>query len=324
MASSSFDTSNQGNTPLISLVVPFFNEADVLERLLEKLEEIIHFNSGYRWELLMIDDGSSDNSLEQLEKVRPSFSAELRLIRLSRNFGHQLALMAGLDKATGDAVIFLDADLQDPPELITQFLQKWREGYDVVYGVRNRREGGVLKKFCYWIFYRLFQRLAEVQIPLDAGDFGLISRHAVDVIKTMREQDVFLRGMRSWVGHRQIGIPYDRPNRHAGTTKYTIEHLLKLASSAFFGYSSVPLRFATLLGLSSVLLSLIYASYSLYGKFVIGQNPPGWTSLVMVVLGLGGSQLVSIGILGEYVGRTYRQSLNRPLYVVAEDRLMPK
>jgi glycosyltransferase involved in cell wall biosynthesis len=324
MALSSPDISVKGGVPLISIVVPFYNESEMIDRLLEKLEEIIRFNSGYRWELILVDDGSTDDSVERLDRARPRFSADMRLIRFSRNFGHQPALIAGLEKTTGDAVIVLDADLQDPPELITQFLQKWREGYEVVYGVRNRRDGAGLKRLSYWVFYRIFQQLAEVQVPLDAGDFGLISRRVVDVIKIMREQDVFVRGMRSWVGYRQVGIPYDRPERHAGTTKYRFVRLLKLASSAFFGYSSLPLRFATVLGLASVSLSLLYGGYSLYGKFIIGQNPPGWTSLVMVILGLGGSQLVSIGILGEYVGRTYRQSLNRPLYVIAEDRPLPK
>jgi len=303
----------------ISIVVPVFNEAAMITLLLERLAATARQLDRYTWELVLVDDGSTDDSAQRILDQAGLFPGKLLLRRFSRNFGHQAALMAGLEKASGDAIIFIDADLQDPPDLFTTFLDHFEKGYDVVYGVRKRRQAGFVMNLAYKLFYLLFQKMADVAIPLDAGDFGLISRRAAQVIRQMPERDLLLRGLRSWVGFKQIGIPYDRPERHAGESKYTLRKLMRLASSAFFGYSSLPLRVATACGFGSVLLALFYGGYALYGKLVLDSNPPGWTSLVMVILLLSGAQLISVGILGEYIARIYQQTLNRPLYVVADD-----
>jgi len=308
--------------PVISVIVPIYNESETVVSLLDRLAEIARQLNRYAWELVLVDDGSVDDSVAKIEKERSIFPGTVLLRRFSRNFGHQAALMAGLQKASGEAVIFLDGDLQDPPEFFSVFLSHYEKGCDIVYGVREHRDANLISKLAYKIFYFLFQRLAEVNIPLDAGDFGLLSRRAANVIQLMPEQDLLLRGLRSWVGFKQVGVPYDRPKRAAGETKYTLRKLMCLAGSAFFGYSALPLRISTACGLAAVVLAIIYGAYVLYGKFVLNSNPPGWTSLMMVVLILSGTQLISVGILGEYISRIYKQTLNRPLYVVADDRVL--
>jgi len=305
--------------PRVSIVVPVFNEAAMITLLFQRLAATVNPLDRYEWELILVDDGSSDDSARRIKDQAQLFPGKVLLRQFSRNFGHQAALMAGLEKATGDAVIFIDADLQDPPELFSTFLENFEKGFDVVYAVRQKRDSGLFLKLAYKIFYLLFRKLAEVPVPLDSGDFGLISRRAANVIRQMPEKDLLLRGLRSWVGFKQIGVPYDRPERAAGETKYTLGKLMRLAASAFFGYSSLPLRISTGCGLASVVLALLYGAYALYGKWVLNSNPPGWTSLVLVVLLLGGAQLISVGILGEYIARIYKQSLDRPLYIVADD-----
>jgi dolichol-phosphate mannosyltransferase len=307
----------------ISIVIPIYDEAAMLPLLFGRLAEVLGQLPGWRWELVLVDDGSRDDSAQIVAQQAASFPGPVWLRRFSRNFGHQAALMAGLQKATGDGVIILDADLQDPPELFASLLDHFRQGYDVVYGVRRSREGGIMLTFAYRLFYFVFRRVAEMPIPLDAGDFGLLNRRTVEVLSRMNEHDLLLRGLRSWVGFRQIGIPYDRPARQAGGTKYTLRRLVRLAMSAFFGFSSLPLRICTCCGLAAVILTLGYAAYALYGKLVLHTNPHGWTSLIMVVLLTSGAQLISVGILGEYVARIYWQTLNRPLFVVAEDAHFP-
>lgn len=287
--------------------------------LLERLATVVRKLDRYEWELVLIDDGSVDDSALLILKQAKMFPGKLYLRQFSRNFGHQAALMAGLEKASGDAIVFIDADLQDPPELLGTFLDHFEKGYDVVYGIRQQREIGWLMNIASKSFYVLFQKLAEISIPLDAGDFGLISRRAANIIKQMPERDLLLRGLRSWVGFKQIGIPYNRPGRAAGKTKYTFAKIMRTAMSAFFGYSSLPLRISTSCGLGAVILALFYGGYALWEKLMYDSNPPGWTSLIMVVLLLGGAQLISVGILGEYIARIYRQTLSRPLYVVAAD-----
>jgi glycosyltransferase involved in cell wall biosynthesis len=224
----------------ISIVIPIFNEAAMIPILFGRLAEALRQWPGWRGELVLVDDGSSDDSAEMIALHAGSFPGPVWLRRFSRNFGHQAALMAGLQKATGDAVIIVDADLQDPPQLFGSLLDYFSQGYDIVYGVRRKREGGVILPFAYKIFYFVFRHVAEVPIPLDAGDFWLLNRRTVEVISRMNEQDLLLRGLRSWVGFRQVGIPYDRPARQAGQTKYTLRRLIRLAMSAFFGFSSLP------------------------------------------------------------------------------------
>ena len=218
---------------LISLVIPLFNEGEVIEQLLITLDATTSALPKYRWELVLIDDGSTDQTVEQTRMHRPKFKSPIRLIRFSRNFGHQPALMAGILSAGGDAIVCLDADLQDPPELIAAFLAKFEEGFEIVYAVRQVRVGSWGKRMAYKTFYRLFRSVADMPIPLDAGDFSLMSKRAASFVTSMTEQDIFLRGLRSWIGFRQVGIPYQRPGRRAGETKYTFAKLLKLAGSAF-------------------------------------------------------------------------------------------
>jgi dolichol-phosphate mannosyltransferase len=305
-----------------SIVIPLFNESAVIERLSQALGEAVAAEPAYNWEVVLVDDGSSDGTVAQVRAHHGLAGVRVRLIRFSRNFGHQAALTAGLGAARGDAVICMDADLQDPPELIRDFLRKFEEGYEIVYAVRERREGGLLKKSAYRLFYRLFRRVAEVPIPLDAGDFGLMSKRAAAIIASIPERDIFLRGLRSWIGFRQIGIPYSRPSRAAGETKYSFGKLVKLAASAFFGFSFLPLRVATSLGFVSVLLSLVYCLFALVSALVYNSTPRGWASVVGVVTLLGGAQLICIGILGEYIGRIYKQTQARPLYVIAEEMVL--
>jgi dolichol-phosphate mannosyltransferase len=303
---------------LVSVIVPVLNEGGGVESLLRRLRETLSLLPSYQWELVVVDDGSTDDSVARLRQHAPLFPGRVHLLSFSRNFGHQRALLAGLQQAQGDAIIMIDADLQDPPELFSTFLEKFQEGYEVVFGIRRRRQEGFWKVLGYKIFYRIFDRLAEVPIPLDAGDFGLISRRVAQILGQMEEQDVFLRGLRGWVGFRQTGVPYDRPARVIGETKYNLRRLLRLAASAFFGYSSLPLRVATGLGLVVMILAVVYAALALYGSLVLSNNPPGWTSLIIVILLFSGVQLLTIGILGEYIGRIYKQSLRRPLYLTQQ------
>lgn len=305
---------------LVSLVVPLFNEAAVIEQLLTRIGSLVESEPGYRWEILFADDGSTDDSVAKIIKHHSKARAHIRLLRLSRNFGHQAALTAGLIAAQGDAVILLDADLQDPPELIGSFLRRFEEGYDVVYAVRKTREGDASNNLAYKMFYRLFRRVAEIPIPLDAGDFGLMSKKVASLVIAMPESDIFLRGLRSWVGFRQIGIPYERPARAAGATKYSFSKLLRLAASAFFGFSFLPLRIATSLGLITVFLALCYSVFAICAALFFQSAPRGWASVIGVISFIGGAQLVCIGILGEYIGRIYKQTLGRPLFIVAEER----
>lgn len=303
---------------LVTILVPIFNEKDVISHLISRLDQITAQEVSYDWEIVFVNDGSIDNTVDQVIALTSAFPMPVRVISFSRNFGHQAALLAGLADAQGDAVVILDADLQDPPELIAEFIRHFSQGYDVVYGVRRNREGAAWKLWCYHWFYRLFQALADVPIPLDAGDFGLVSRRVARYMTSRQEADIFLRGLRSWVGFKQIGVPYDRPSRAAGETKYTLAKLGRLAASAMFGFSSLPLRFSTVVGMLSLCACIIYAAVVLGGKLLFDSSPPGWASLILVVLFLGGIQLLFIGILGEYIGRIYKQVLQRPPFIIAE------
>ncbi len=305
--------------PIISLVIPFLNEEAVLPKLFLRLSEELARIPGYHWELILVDDGSTDGSHQAIRRHRSSFPGTVRLVQLARNFGHQPAVMAGLRACRGDASIILDADLQDPPSVFPAFLEKFREGFEVVYAVRQNRKESLWKRVAYGSFYRIFRRFADVEVPLDAGDFGLISRAVRDQIITMPERDVLVRGLRTWVGFRQTGVPYDRPERDAGETKYTLAKLIRLAAAGFFGYSTLPLRLATWLGLLAAASALIYGLYVIVTKLGGQAPPPGWASLALLVAFFGGIQLICIGIVGEYIGRIYQQVQGRPLYVVARE-----
>lgn len=306
---------------LISIVVPMHNEADGIEALFRELAAVTGEHPEYRWELIAVDDGSTDDTAAAVSRDRALLSMPVRLLRLSRNFGHQAALAAGVAKADGDAVVLMDADLQDPPELLHQFLARYEAGYDVVYAIRARRAESAPRRLAYKGFYQLFRRIAEQRVPLDAGDFSLISRRVADAIRAMPERDLLLRGLRSWVGYRQTGVPFERPARNHGRTKYGLGAYARLAGSALFGFSHLPLRVATWLGLATAGLSVVYLGFILIRRLAFdAPMPPGWASIICVVLLMGGVQLVTIGILGEYIGRIYAQTQARPRYIVAEDR----
>ncbi|HEX4139803.1 MAG TPA: glycosyltransferase family 2 protein [Candidatus Methylacidiphilales bacterium] len=309
-------------TTVASIVIPVFNEQDSIESLFQRLGSVVAKLSGYQWELVLVDDGSSDRTVELIQQHRVLFPGQLRLVQFSRNFGHQPALLAGLAQSSGEVIIVIDADLQDPPELFGDLLARYEEGNDVVYAIRRSREGAFYMRWAYAGFYRFMDAMTEIRIPLDSGDFGLMTRRVAQLLVEYPDKDLFLRGLRSWVGFRQAGLPYDRPKRAAGETKYTFSKLLKLAGSGIFGYSSLPLRISTFLGLAAIALCVVYGVYALVGKLIYNSNPPGWTSLVLVVLALGGAQLVSVGILGEYIARIYKQIQPRPHYVVKDSKTL--
>ena len=301
----------------LSVVVPCFNEQEVLRETHRRLTtQLGRLRLDY--EIVYVDDGSRDRTTAILRELQ-SADARVVVVRFSRNFGHQIAATAGLDYATGDAVVLIDADLQDPPEIIAEFVDRWRGGYDVAYGRRNEREGETaFKRVSASLFYRLLQRLTPIEIPPDTGDFRLMDRRVVDALRQMPEQDRFLRGMVSWVGFRQTAVPYRREARFAGVSKYPLRRMLRLAFDAVIAFSPLPPRLASFAGLASLAcgtLALAIVAVLAVGR---GSAPSaGWLALVAVLL-LGGGQLLAIGLLGEYAARIYRQVQGRPLYVVSE------
>ena len=303
--------------PTYSLVVPAHNEEGVIEELAARLREVMDALDGDA-EAILVDDGSRDNTYELMLEVARA-DPRFRLVKLSRNFGHQIALTAGVDVAAGDAVIVLDADLQDPPEVILELAARWREGYDVVYAVRDVREGDTrFKRATASAFYRAFNRISEVQVPLDVGDFRLVDRRVLDVFSRMRESNRFVRGMFSWIGLRQTGVLYERKERFAGETKYPLRKMLRFAMTGVISFSSAPLRAALNLGFAVSFLSFVLGIWSLLVKLTGFYNVPGWTSIVVVVTFIGGIQLVVLGVIGEYIGDIHAEVKRRPLYVVSE------
>ncbi|MGB8852070.1 MAG: glycosyltransferase family 2 protein [Pirellulales bacterium] len=302
----------------ISLVIPVFNESDNVDVLWARLREVTGCLREVEFEAVFVDDGSTDNTPERISHLERTGNLHWLLVRLSRNFGHQAAITAGMQHASGEAIIFLDADLQDPPELIPVFIENFREGYDVIYGVRKNRKEPLWLRMCFAAFYRLFNSIAECPIPLDAGDFGLMSKRVAKLISEMPERDRLIRGMRAWVGFRQIGIPYDRPGRYAGTTRYSVLRRVEGALDGLFGYSRVPIRLSLFLGVAVCLVGAVYLLYSVIGTVLWHGKPErGWTSLIVLAFMLGGANLIATSIVGEYVCRIYFQSKQRPLFVVA-------
>jgi len=302
-------------TPSISVVVPLHNEQLVLPELLRRVGSVLDGMPGGPHDMIFVDDGSSDGTLQILEDAAIR-DPRIFVIILSRNFGHQPALSAALDHVSRDVAIILDGDLQDPPESIPALVAKFEEGYDVVYAQRARRKEGILLKLAFFLFYRLMKTLSDTHLPLDAGDFGLISRRVVQALRSMPEHHRYLRGMRGWVGFRQIGISIERSERFAGESKYGFLKYLKLASDAIFSFSTVPIRAAALLGFIAVSFSILFAFYSVVAKIVFHQSPKGFTALLLILTFLGGTLLFFLGIIGEYVGRIYEEVKARPLYVV--------
>jgi dolichol-phosphate mannosyltransferase len=313
---------------MISLVAPAFNEAEGIEELYRRVCAASP-PWGEDFELVVVDDGSRDRTLEILERL--ASDPRLKVVSLSRNFGHQAAVSAGLMHTQGDIVAVIDADLQDPPESLRPFLEKVREGWDVVYAIRTRRKEGPVKRICYHLYYRLLKRMAGIDIPLDAGDFCVMRREVVDALNELPERNRFIRGLRTWVGFRQTGLAYERNARYAGEPKYTFRKLFKLATDGIINFSFRPLQFISFLGMLVALVSiaggfLVVLQYLTNFTF-LGFNPRnarGWTSLVFVVLFSSGVQLICLGILGEYVGRLFEEVKQRPAWLVRKRINLPE
>jgi dolichol-phosphate mannosyltransferase len=305
--------------PTLSIVAPVYNEIGNLRELHRRISEAIS-RSGETWELVLVDDGSRDGSTELMHQLYEEDPEHVRVVVFARNFGHAIAVTAGMDYTAGRAVVLIDADLQDPPDIILDMLAKWREGYEVVYAVRARREGETwFKRVTAALFYRLIFRITDVKIPLDTGDFRLMDRAVVDAIASMREQHRFVRGMVSWVGFRQTGIEYVRQARYSGTTKYPFRKMLRFAWDGITGFSYFPLQVATYLGFGIGILSAIAILLVVYLRAFTGTRPlEGQATTLVIVLFLGSVQLISLGIIGEYLGRIYNEVKRRPLYIVRE------
>lgn len=302
---------------LLSVIVPCFNEQDVLRATHERLTSVLAGMS-LDYELIFVNDGSRDDTqliLTELQLVDP----HVRVLLFSRNFGHQIAVTAGLEEASGDAVVIIDADLQDPPEVIPQMVELWRDGNDVVYGLRTDRKGeSTFKLWTAKIFYRLINRLSETKMPFDAGDFRLLDRRVVQVINAMPERARFLRGMVSWAGFRQVSLPYERAPRHAGSSKYPLTKMISFALDGIISFSLVPLKLAIWIGFLAICIAVAGIIAAIIDRLTETNIARGWASLFVAVLFMGGVQLVSLGIIGEYLGRIYTEVKHRPLYVVQE------
>ncbi|MCS7178761.1 MAG: glycosyltransferase family 2 protein [Anaerolineae bacterium] len=304
-------------SPRISIVAPVFNEEETLPEFYRRVQAVME-GLGESWELVLVDDGSADGSFAICRDLHQQDS-RVRVVRLARNFGHQIAITAGMDHARGDAVVTIDSDLQDPPEVIPELVARWREGYHIVYGVRSEREGETwFKLFTARLFYRLIAALTDIRIPMEAGDFRLLDRRVVEEMRRMREHRRFIRGMTCWVGYRQIGVPYHRHARFAGQTKYPFRKMLRLALDAITGFSDLPLRLAWTFGAILLVLGVLLGLILLILRLT-GQAPLAGQGVVLTVaLILSGTQLLFLGVMGEYLARIYDEVRNRPLYVVWE------
>jgi glycosyltransferase involved in cell wall biosynthesis len=303
------------SSPRLSVAIPLHNEESVLPELLQRLGAVLDALPGGPHEIVFVDDGSTDSTFEMLEEAVNS-DPRIVAVSLSRNYGHQSAISAALDFTSGDATVVMDGDLQDVPEVIPEFVERFQEGYDVVYAQRTRRKEPWLLRLCYFVFYRAMAKLSDVRLPLDSGDFSLMSKRVVEHLRHMPEHHRYLRGMRTWVGFKQIGIPVERAARHSGKSKYSFRRLVRLAFDGIFAFSIVPIRAATLLGILVISLSSVYTLYSIYAKVVLHRSPQGFTALMSMMTFLTGTLLLFLGIIGEYVGRVYEETKGRPHYVV--------
>ncbi len=301
--------------PQVSIVIPLYNESEVLPHLVERVNKLINA-SPLKIEVVLVDDGSKDDTAVQIQQLSLT-DDRYQCVILARNYGHQLALSAGLAAATGtEAIMIIDGDLQDPPELLSAFYELYKQGNDVVYAIRKKRKEGLLKKVSYHIFYRILRSISYIEIPLDSGDFSLVSRRIVDVLNQMPEESRYIRGMRTWIGFKQIGYEYDRDERQAGDSKYSFKKLFKLAYNGIFNFSEFPVKLITNMGFISISISLIYLLYSIVKKYLYGDVPQGFTALLFAIILFSGVQLISLGIIGEYVLRIFFQVKGRPLYIV--------
>lgn len=307
-------TSRNRNPLSISVVAPCYNEAEVLTELHRRLSAVLQ-GLDIPYEIVLVDDGSRDKTWLMMQELQGK-DQHLKIVRLARNFGHQIALTCGLDQASAEVILIIDADLQDPPELLGEMLAKWKEGYDVVYGKRLERHGEpLLKRFFAFMFYRIFEKICGINIPRDTGDFRLMDRRALAALQSLREKHRFIRGMVSWIGYQQCAVEYERPQRFAGETKYPFKKSLFLAMNAIVSFSYAPLRLASYLGVLFSALAFAYIVIVVILKFV-GISYSGYTSIMASILLLGGVQLIVLGILGEYVGRIFEQGQNRPIYLI--------
>ncbi len=303
------------DTPALSVVVPIYNEEAIIPELYERLSKAVSaITSSY--ELIFINDGSKDQSLAELLKLTQQ-DTRVFYINFSRNFGHQIAVSAGLDACRGEAVVIIDGDLQDPPELIPELYAKYNEGYEVVYAKRRERKGeGAFKKYTAKWFYRILRGITNIDIPLDTGDFRLVDKKVVNYLKQMPEQNKFLRGQIAWLGFKQTAVLFDRDKRKYGKTGYPLSKMLRFAMDGITGFSDIPLQLVTRLGLTISLLSFLIIMYAVYSHFVLHRTITGWTSLIISSMFIGGVQLISIGIIGEYISRINKNVLKRPLYII--------
>ncbi len=304
--------------PMISLVIPVFNEEKVLPELFRRLKEVTDAIGPH--EVVFVDDGSRDATAAMITRKiqEQGAGSSMKLLSFSRNFGHQIALSAGLDHVSGDAVAVLDADLQDPPELIQKLMVEWKAGADIVYAVRRKRKESLPKRMAYSLFYRILQSLSSVAIPLDSGDFCLMDRKVVDVLRAMPERTRFLRGMRAWAGFKSVGVEYEREARFAGETKYSVRKLIRLAMDGIMSFSTVPLKLSTYVGFFIAFCSVLAAILVLVLKLIGVAIPQGWSSLMISIFFIGGVQLFVLGIMGEYIGRIYTEVQQRPLYIIRQ------
>lgn len=307
----------------LSFVVPCYNEQGAIDEMVSQLCRFADELPDFDTEFVFVDDGSTDATRAHL-KIHVQRDPRVRLIGFARNFGHQIAVSAGIDAARGDILVLIDADLQDPPALVREMIARWRDGYDVVYAQRTFRDGeSAFKRWSARAFYRILNRLSDVPIPLDTGDFRLISRAVADTIRAMPERDRFIRGMVSWVGFKQTAVPYQRARRFAGTSKYPLRKMLRFATDGILSFSAKPLRLSVGMGAFSAALALLGIIYALVLRIFTSIWVEGWTALMLAILFLGGVQLICMGILGEYIGRIYNEVKQRPLYVVAEREGFP-
>lgn len=301
----------------LSIIIPIFNEEGNLSKLYDRLTNVVQ-SLNVSYELIFINDGSHDNSLSMITTLAKN-DDHVKYINFSRNFGHQIAVTAGIDNCTGNAVAIIDADLQDPPELIADLYHKMNEGYQVVYARRRSRSGeSLIKKLTAKIFYRILAKITSIKIPIDTGDFRIMHRKIIDVLRLMPEQQKYLRGQIAWAGFNQTYVMYDRDERYSGETGYTYKKMMRLAIDGITGFSNLPLKFATVAGFIVSGITFLMSLYALYARFVSKDFVPGWTSLILAVLFIGGVQLISIGIIGEYISRLSTNVRSRPLYIVSE------
>ncbi len=301
--------------PQVSIVIPLYNEEQVFNELKERLIALRN-NVDIKLEFVLVNDGSKDATpllMRELSMQDNSFQS----VFLSRNHGHQLAITAGMACSRGtEAIMIIDGDLQDPPELLTEFYKNIKNGYDVVYGVRRKRKESALKKLSYWAYYRIQRMLTDTELPLDSGDFSMMSRRVIDLLNNMPERSRYVRGIRSWVGFKQLGLEYERDSRSAGETKYSISRLFKLAYDGIFNFSNFPLKLITRLGLYTILISLIYISIIVYKKIMYNNIPEGYTTIIISIALFSGVQLISLGVIGEYLARIFDQSKGRPMFII--------